>query len=88
MKKYLTVHEAAIMAHVNCRTIRRWVTSRRINGLKRGNHIIIDAPAFQTFLDHRAKTRSKCSISINVNISIDLKSLRSAFNLLKEALQS
>lgn len=57
MKKYLTVYEAAILARVSCRTIRRWATSRRIRSFRRGNHIIIDATAFHAFLDHRAKTR-------------------------------
>lgn len=88
MMPYLTMKEACELAHVSRRTIGRWITAKRIHFVTTGRSIRIDAASLREFLARRANTQSKCSISINVNISIDLKSLRSAFTLLKEALQS
>ena len=88
MMPYLTIKEACELAHVSRRTIGRWMTAQRIHFVTTGRGIRIDADSLREFLARRATPRSKCSISINVNISIDLKSLRSAFTQLKEALQS
>ena len=88
MKPYLTIKEASELAHVSRRTIGRWRTAKRIHFITFGRSIRIETASLREFLGHQAKTQSKCSISINVNISIDLKSLRSAFTQLKEALQS
>ena len=88
MMPYLTIKEACELAHVSRRTIGRWRTARRIHFVTTSRGIRIDAVSLREYLANRVNPWSKCSISINVNISIDLKSLRSAFNLLKEALQS
>ena len=86
--QYLTIKEASELAHVSRRTIGRWMTAKHIRFVANERCIRIDAASLREFLARRAKTQSKCTISINVNISIDLKSLLSAFNQLKEALQS
>ena len=86
--QYLTIKEASELAHVSRRTIGRWMTAKRIHFNTTSRGIRIDADSLREYLASRTPPRSNCSININVNISIDLKSLRSAYTFLKEALQS
>lgn len=87
MMQYLTIKEASELAHVSRRTISRWRTAKLIRFIMFGRSIRIDTASLREFLDRRAKTQSKCTISIgiNVNIFIDLKSPCSSFPKLKEA---
>ena len=87
MMQYLTIKEAAELAHVSRRTLGRWRTAKRIRFITFGRSIRIDSASLREFLDRRARPQSKCAINIgiNVNIFIGLKSPCSSFPKLKEA---